>query len=184
MREALAERGIKSCIPGRAKRKEPIVCDTELYKSRNLIERLFGRFKDWRRIATRYDRCAHTFYSAICIAATVSFWLCVLSLNVNRPIDPARKYRTNRVDFWTVSRTNRRGFVDREPLSPERAAGSCHIAMIGDFMVVAHQVPIPDKFHVRLKALATRKLPDLDITTSAFGFGGSGQIMQLPFYDE
>ena len=55
--------------------------------------------------------------------------------------------------------------------------------MIGDFMVVAHQVPIPDKFHVRLKALATRKLPDLDITTSAFGFGGSGQIMQLPFYD-
>ena len=48
LRKALAERGIKSCIPGRAKRKEPIVCDTELYKSRNLIERLFGRLKDWR----------------------------------------------------------------------------------------------------------------------------------------
>ncbi len=75
LREALAKRGIKSCIPGRAKRKEPIIYDTELYKRRNLIERLFGRLKDWRRIATRYDRCAHTFYSAICIAATVSFWL-------------------------------------------------------------------------------------------------------------
>ncbi len=75
LRKALAKRGIKSCIPGRANRKEPIVCDTELYKSRNLIERLFGRFKDCRRIATRYDRCAHTFFSAICIAATVSFWL-------------------------------------------------------------------------------------------------------------
>ncbi len=60
LRKALAERGVKSCIPGRANRKEPIVCDTELYKSRNLIERLFGRLKDWRRIATRYDRlCAY-----------------------------------------------------------------------------------------------------------------------------
>ena len=75
LREALAERGIKSCIPGRAKRKEPIIYDTELYKSRNLIERLFGRLKDWRRIAIWYDRCAHTFFSTICIAATVSFWL-------------------------------------------------------------------------------------------------------------
>ena len=37
LRETLAERGIKSCIPGRAKRKEPIIYDTELYKSRNLI---------------------------------------------------------------------------------------------------------------------------------------------------
>ena len=34
---------------------------------------MFGRLKDWRRIATRYDRCAHTFFSAICIAATVIF---------------------------------------------------------------------------------------------------------------
>ena len=83
LREALAERGVKSCIPGRAKRKEAIIYDKELYKSRNLIERLFGRLKDWRRIATRYDRCAHTFFSAICIAATVTFWLCVLSLGIS-----------------------------------------------------------------------------------------------------
>ena len=75
LRQALAKRGIKACIPGRANRKEPIVYDKELYKSRNLVERLFGRLKDWRRIATRYDRCAHTFYSAICLAATVIFWL-------------------------------------------------------------------------------------------------------------
>lgn len=75
LRKALAKRGIASCIPGRANRKVPVVYDMELYKSRNLIERLFGRLKDWRRIATRYDRCAHTFYSAICIAAMVVFWL-------------------------------------------------------------------------------------------------------------
>ena len=75
LRKALAERNIKPCIPGRANRKEPVVCDTELYKSRNHIEHLFGRLKDWRRIATRYDRRAHTFCGAICIAATVIFWL-------------------------------------------------------------------------------------------------------------
>ena len=42
----------------------------------------------------------------------------------------------------------------------------------------------PRAFRVRLEALATRELPDLDIATSAFGFGGSGLIVQLPFYDE
>ena len=74
-REALAGRGIVPCIPGRAHRKKPVACDAGLYKQRNLVERMFGRLKDWRRIATRYDRCAHTFFSAICIAATVIFWL-------------------------------------------------------------------------------------------------------------
>ena len=67
--------GIVPCIPGRKNRKQPIQYDAGLYKQRNRIERMFGRLKDWRRIATRYDRCAHTFMSAICIAATVIFWL-------------------------------------------------------------------------------------------------------------
>jgi transposase len=71
----LAARNIKPCIPGRRNRKEQIEYDTELYKQRNRVERMFGRLKDWRRIATRYDRCAHTFMSTICIAATVIFWL-------------------------------------------------------------------------------------------------------------
>jgi transposase len=74
-REALADLGIEPCIPGRKNRKQPIQYDTERYKQRNRVERMFGRLKDWRRIATRYDRCAHTFMSAICIAATVIFWL-------------------------------------------------------------------------------------------------------------
>jgi len=69
LREALRERGIKPCIPGRSNRREAIEYDKELYKQRNLIERLFGRLKDWRRVATRYDRCAHT------IAAIVTFYL-------------------------------------------------------------------------------------------------------------
>ena len=75
LRDALEAMEITPCIPGRASRKEPVEYDETLYKKRNRIERMFGRLKDWRRIATRYDRCAHTFFSAICIAATVIFWL-------------------------------------------------------------------------------------------------------------
>ncbi|MEY8827875.1 transposase [Sedimentitalea sp. XS_ASV28] len=41
----------------------------------NRIEIMFGRLKDWRRFATRYDRCPETFFSAIALAATVLFWL-------------------------------------------------------------------------------------------------------------
>ena len=36
---------------------------------------MFGRLKDWRRIAMRYDQCAHTFMSAICLTATALFWI-------------------------------------------------------------------------------------------------------------
>ena len=46
-----------------------------LYRERHKIENMFGRLKDWRRIHTRYDRCAHTFMSAIYIAAIVIFWI-------------------------------------------------------------------------------------------------------------
>ncbi len=91
---------------------------------------------------------------------------------------------TDRREFWTVSRTNSLGFLDREPVSAERAAASCHVAMIGDSFVAAKEVPIVEKFHVRLEELAARDLPHLDVTTSAFGFDGHGQINQLPFYDE
>jgi transposase len=46
-----------------------------LYRNRNAIERMFCRLKDFRRIATRYDRLATDFLAAVCIAATVSYWL-------------------------------------------------------------------------------------------------------------
>jgi transposase len=63
LRDALADRDM------------PIPHDTVLYRRRHKIENMFGRLKDWRRIHTRYDRCAHAFMSAICIAAAVIFWL-------------------------------------------------------------------------------------------------------------
>ena len=91
---------------------------------------------------------------------------------------------TNYVDFWVESRTNVLGFLDREPIGIERAAASCHIAMLGDSFVEAVEVPIADKFHVRLEELAAQELGHLDVTTSAFGIGGTGQISQLGYYDE
>ena len=91
---------------------------------------------------------------------------------------------TNHRDFWTIQRTNSLGFLDREPIRSERAAESCHIAAIGDSFVEAREVPIADKFHIRLEERAARQLPYLDITTSAFGRRGTGQINQLPYYDE
>ena len=85
-REALQDKGIKPCIPGRKARKKPIKYDKRRYKRRNRIEIMFGRLKDWRRVATRYDRCPKVFLSAVALAATVIFWLCVLSLvHVNVP---------------------------------------------------------------------------------------------------
>ena len=75
LRAALARRGIAACIPSKSNRKVAIPYDAVLYKQRHRIENTFGRLKDWRRIHTRYDRCAHTYFSAICIAAAVIFWL-------------------------------------------------------------------------------------------------------------
>ena len=74
-RSALQGKGITPCIPLRKNRKEALAYDKELYKQRYKIENMFGRLKDWRRIAMRYDRCAHTFFSAICIAAITIFYL-------------------------------------------------------------------------------------------------------------
>ena len=70
-REAMQAKGIEPRIPSRKNRKKKIEYDTTLYKQRHKVENMFGKLKDWRRIAMRYDRCAHTYFSAICIAAAV-----------------------------------------------------------------------------------------------------------------
>jgi transposase len=69
-RKALTERNIAACIPSKKNRKVLIPHDAVLYRQCHKIENMFSRLKDWRRIHTRHDRCAHTFISAICIAAT------------------------------------------------------------------------------------------------------------------
>jgi transposase len=69
-RETLVDKGTKPCIPGRKSRKKTVKYDKRRYKRRNRIERMFGRLKDWRRVATRYDRSPTVF-----LAAIVIFWL-------------------------------------------------------------------------------------------------------------
>ncbi len=74
-REALIDKGLKLCIPGRKSRDKPLRYDKRRYKRRNRIEIMFGRLKDWRRVATRYDRSPKVFLSVIALAANVLFWL-------------------------------------------------------------------------------------------------------------
>src|SRR5262249_36646031 len=70
----LAERGIEPVIPPRSNRKSPIEYDREAYKRRNLIERCVNRLKQFRRIATRYEKTARAYLSMLCIAAA-RLWL-------------------------------------------------------------------------------------------------------------
>lgn len=55
-------------------RGKPIKHDKRRYKRRNRIEILFGRLKDWRRVATRFVRCPKGFLSTVTLAATVILW--------------------------------------------------------------------------------------------------------------
>ncbi len=75
IRETLKDKGIRACIPCRKQRKTAVRYDKRRYKRRNRIEIMFGRLKDWRRVATRYDRCPRVFLSAIALAALVIYWL-------------------------------------------------------------------------------------------------------------
>ncbi len=72
-RDALQAKGIAPCIPGRKSRTIPVEYDKRRYRRRSRIEIMFGRLKDWRRVATCYDRCPTVFFSAIALAASVIF---------------------------------------------------------------------------------------------------------------
>jgi transposase len=74
-REALAARSMIACIPSKSNRKIHIPHDKARYRNRHKIENMFAKLKDWRRIHTRYDRCAEVFMGAITIAVIVLFWL-------------------------------------------------------------------------------------------------------------
>ena len=75
LRDWLTERGCQPVIPPNPTRKHPHDYDRVIYRSRNLVERMFCRLKDFRRIATRYDKRIDTYISAIFIAATLTWWL-------------------------------------------------------------------------------------------------------------
>ena len=74
-RRFLKDNDIKAVIPAKSNRKKRIRHDKEAYKGRNVVERCFCRLKDFRRIATRYDKLARNFFSALCFVAAVAYWL-------------------------------------------------------------------------------------------------------------
>jgi putative transposase len=75
LRHWLLERGTQAVIPPNPTRKHPHRYDAEAYKCRNVIERMFCRLKDFRRIATRYDKLARNFLAGILLAAAITWWL-------------------------------------------------------------------------------------------------------------
>jgi transposase len=75
LRAWLAERGTTAVIPPKKNRIVQIPYDRRVYNKRNVIERMFCRFKDWRRLATRYDRKVQNFLATVTIAAILNWWL-------------------------------------------------------------------------------------------------------------
>lgn len=75
VRRKVEEAGAMPNIPPKANRRWKPCFSPFLYRDRNAIERMFGRLKDFRRIATRYDRLAVNFLAAVCLAAIVSYWI-------------------------------------------------------------------------------------------------------------
>jgi putative transposase len=73
-RQFLRERGTLPVIPNNPTRKHPHPFDPQPYKGRNLIERAFCLLKDWRRIATRYDKLATNYAATIALAAIILWW--------------------------------------------------------------------------------------------------------------
>jgi transposase len=66
--QTLASREIEAVIPPRKNRCEQREYDRQAYKHRNLVQRLFNRLKQFRRVATRYDKLARSFLGVLCLA--------------------------------------------------------------------------------------------------------------------
>ena len=74
-RDYLKSRRIRPVIPNKSNRKKPHPFNKTRYKGRNVIDRMFGRLKDFRRVATRYDKNAENFLAALCLAALICYWI-------------------------------------------------------------------------------------------------------------
>ena len=74
IREELAKAEVEAVIPAKSNRREPIPHDREKYRWRNLVERLFNKLKNWRRIATRYDKTKKSYLGFVSIASAL-LWI-------------------------------------------------------------------------------------------------------------
>jgi transposase len=74
LRKLLADQATEAVIPSTTSRRAPIPYDTLAYRDRNRVERMWCRLKDFRRVATRYDKLARNYLSGALIAATCAYW--------------------------------------------------------------------------------------------------------------
>jgi transposase len=74
LRRWLKHRKFRAAIPSTAARRTPYPLDRAAYKRRNVIERMFCKLKNWRRIATRYERLARNYLSSLALAAIIIAW--------------------------------------------------------------------------------------------------------------
>jgi len=75
LRGWLEDRGTKPVIPNRSNRKQPYRFNKQSYKLRHRIENAICRIKDFRRIATRYDKLARNYLAAVCLVAAIVWWI-------------------------------------------------------------------------------------------------------------
>ncbi len=74
IRTLLARHGVEAVIPSTRTRKVPLPYSRAMYRTRHQVENLWCRLKDWRRVATRYDKLARNYLSGALIAATLIYW--------------------------------------------------------------------------------------------------------------
>ncbi len=74
IRAEIAEAGIEAVIPAKSNRRSLIPHDREKYRWRNLVERLFSKLKNWRRIATRYDKTRESYLGFVALAS-IKLWI-------------------------------------------------------------------------------------------------------------
>ena len=75
VRQQIKDEGALPVIPSRCNAVKQAYCPKRIYRRRHKIENFFCRIKDWRRIATRYDKRADTFFSAVCLVAALKWWV-------------------------------------------------------------------------------------------------------------
>ena len=113
-----------------------------------------------------------------------NYWPNQFLPNIGFILQPGKTLKhTNGTDYWQEHKVNSIGFLDREPPSSTKKPNECRIAIIGDSFVEAVQVPLKRKFQVVLEQKLEQQHPNIDFTTLAFGYSGTGQSSQLAYYD-
>ena len=101
LRQWLSARGTKPVVPNKSNRKQPFSFDRTSYKQRHRIENAFCRLKDFRRIATRYDRLARNFLASVCLVAAIVWWIyCVLGPSSKFALKDGLFTETSKRPFW------------------------------------------------------------------------------------